>query len=500
MHQRKTPVRNCHFSPQPFKTPHTATAGTTKPSPLQYMRQADASQSHGSCRPQTKTNLKARIAMGGNRSALGTLLVSSVLALALSLPGCSKSEQSGDQAGAAAITSAGDQASGDKQTLTINANTSDPAPKQAMQDLVASFEKANPDIEVKLNLFDHEGFKTSVRNFLSTEAPDVITWFAGNRMKTFVDRGLLEDVSDLWQTGDLKSKMASALSAMTVNGKQYAIPYTSYQWGVYYRKDIFAEHGINPPKTWDEFLAVCKTLKDKDITPIAIGTKFLWTAAGWFDYLNLRINGLDFHIELMDGKVPYTDDRVKAVFAKWRELIDPGYFLQNHATYSWQEAQPFLYQGKAAMYLIGNFLIGNLPEGMPDKIDYFPFPVINDSIGPYEDAPIDTLHIPAKAKNKDAARKFLAFAAQTAQQTQMNATLGQLPLHGDATVKDDRFLQAGSQVLSAAKGLAQFYDRDTDPEMAKIGMQGFQEFMVKPDRGDQILERLEKARARIFKK
>ncbi len=55
-------------------------------------------------------------------------------------------------------------------------------------------------------------------------------------------------------------------------------------------------------------------------------------------------------------------------------------------------------------------------------------------------------------------------------------------------------------VLSESAGLAQFYDRDTPPEMAKEGMKGFQEFMVKPDREKQIRQRIERARKRIFKK
>jgi multiple sugar transport system substrate-binding protein len=54
-------------------------------------------------------------------------------------------------------------------------------------------------------------------------------------------------------------------------------------------------------------------------------------------------------------------------------------------------------------------------------------------------------------------------------------------------------------MLNAAAGTAQFYDRDTDPAMAKAGMKGFQEFMVHPDRLDKILEQLEKVRQRVFK-
>ena len=80
-------------------------------------------------------------------------------------------------------------------TLVINSNTSDPAPKAAFEQLIEKFTAENPDIEVKFNVFDHEGFKTSIRNFLTSSAPDVVTWFAGERMKTFVDRELLDELT-----------------------------------------------------------------------------------------------------------------------------------------------------------------------------------------------------------------------------------------------------------------------------------------------------------------
>ena len=54
-------------------------------------------------------------------------------------------------------------------------------------------------------------------------------------------------------------------------------------------------------------------------------------------------------------------------------------------------------------------------------------------------------------------------------------------------------------MLSTADGgIAQFFDRDAPAEMAKAGMEGFQEFMVKPERLDDILERLEKVRVRVY--
>ena len=62
---------------------------------------------------------------------------------------------------------------------------------------------------------------------------------------------------------------------------------------------------------------------------------------------------------------------------------------------------------------------------------------------------------------------------------------------------EDRFQKMGFAMLSAADGLAQFYDRDANPDMAKAGMECFQEYMVKPDSDAKIKARMEKERYRI---
>lgn len=382
--------------------------------------------------------------------------------------------------------------------LVINSDASDPAPKEAWAEIIKRFEAENPDVTVKYNLYDHEAYKTTIRNWLVTSPPDVVFWYAGNRMKTFVDRGLFEDVSDIWKDKGMMNDFKSAAPAMTINGKQWGVPYTYYQWGVYYRKDLFEQYGLAEPKTWEDLKSAAATLKQNNIAPFSIGTKYLWTAAGWFDYINMRTNGLDFHIDLMDGKVPYTDARVKKTFENWKELVEPGYYLENHASYSWQEAQPFLYNGQAAMYLIGNFITPSFPKELDGKMGFFQFPSIDPAVAMAEDAPMDTVHIPSKAKNKADARKFLEFVARVENQQLINEKMLQIPTNSKAKAKDDEFLNKGVAMLGSAAGTAQFYDRDTTPAMAKEGMKGFQEFMVKPERLDEILERLEKVRQREF--
>ena len=387
-------------------------------------------------------------------------------------------------------------------TLRItNESTNPDFQKLWKEKIIPMFEKENPDVKVEMTIYNHEDYKTAIRNFLPADPPDVVNWFSGHRMKFFVDQGLFEDVSDVWDKHDLHSQMSSARSTVTVDGKQWGVPTYYYQWGIYYRKDIFTKYGLGVPKSWADFMHVSSILKKNGVTPFAIGTKYLWTAAGWFDFLNLRVNGYDFHMALMDGTISYEDSRLDKVFDLWEELVRKNYFIENHASYSWQEGFAPLINGDAGMYLMGNFIVGEIVQAGLDrkKLGYFQFPVIDGSVRTAEDAPTNSMHIPTKAKNKTDARKLLAFISRPDINEMIATADSSLSTNNQASIPDDEFLKVGFKVLSDASGLAQFYDRDTNPELAKEGMKGFQEFMVKPDREKQIRKRIERVRKRIYK-
>jgi len=375
----------------------------------------------------------------------------------------------------------------------------DPIPLAAFEALIVDFEAANPDVDVVLQNFDHEGYKTAIRNFLTADSPDLANWYAGNRMAPFVNAGQFQDVSDVWEANGLSDSLASAKASMTIDDKQWGVPYTYYQWGIYFNKDVYKSVGVEVPATWAGFVENCTKFKAAGIDCLTTGTKALWPAAGIFDYINMRTNGYEFHMDLTAGKIAWTDDRVKATFAEWAK-IQP-YITANHAALEWEEAAALMVQGKAANYVMGNFSVGNFKEGgmTNDTLGFMVFPEITPGIPRAEEAPTDTIHIPAGAKNVDDAKKFLAFVADADVQTKLNAALNQLPTNKNSSVNaDDPFLVAGFEALSSAYALAQFFDRDAPAEMAKAGMEGFQEFMVKPDRLDAILERLEKVRGQAY--
>ena len=393
---------------------------------------------------------------------------------------------------------AGTSAMAQQRTLNYYADF-DPIPLAAFEALIADFEAANPDIDVVLQNFDHEGYKTAIRNFLTTDAPDLANWYAGNRMAPFVNSGQFMDVSDVWADNGLDESLGSAIASMTIDGKQWGVPYTYYQWGIYFNKTAYEQVGAEVPTTYDEFVANCELFAAADIDCLTTGTSALWPGAGIFDYLNLRTNGYEYHMALTSGDVAWTDDGVRETFAQWAR-IQP-YITENHAAIDWQDAATLLVQGRAANYVMGNFAVGVFKDGgMTDEtLGFMPFPTINPDVARAEEAPTDTIHIPAGATNVEDAKTFLAFVAQADVQSKLNEALGQLPINSGSTVGSDPFITAGFELLSTTPGgIAQFFDRDAPAEMAKLGMEGFQEFMVIPDNLDDILGRLEQARERIY--
>jgi len=388
-----------------------------------------------------------------------------------------------------------------KDKVFYNSYNGDPEPRAADEEIVQMFMEENPDIEVIHSIIAHEDFKQAIRAYLTASTPpDVMTWFAGNRARFFIDNDLIMDISDLWESEGWNDSYPKGFRALSsVDDQQYFVPTSWYWWAVYYRKSIFDELGLTPPETWEEFLAVCDTLKENGYTPLAIGTKYRWTTAAWFDYLNMRINGPEFHINLMLGKEKYDDPRVLEVFKYWRVLLDKGYFLEDAAAYSWSEALEPMIKGEAAMYLMGDFIRDSLPDDVEADIDFFRFPIIDPSVPIGEDAPTDGFFIAANSQHPEAAKKFLSFLGSVETQTYFAEKLGRLPTNNGV----DRSLftetqQKGMEMIDGADFVAQFYDRDTTPEMADEGMNAFMAFWDDPDSIESLLAELELTRQEIF--
>jgi len=385
--------------------------------------------------------------------------------------------------------------------VNIASNESDPEPRANAEQTVVDFE-AKSGIKPNLNITDHEAFKQQIRTFLAgNNPPDVLTWFAGNRMRFFSDRELLLPLDDLFQAEGWMTEYTEGILATSkgTDGKLYFVPTNYYWWAINYRPSLFQKAGIEVvPETWDQLLAACDQLTAAGITPFALGAKAPWPAAAWFDYLNMRVNGPEFHVQLTDGKAAYNSPEVKETFRHWRMLLDKNAFIDTYGSLEWADALTPMLNGEAAMYLMGGFITDSVPDENEADLDFFKFPKIND-VPQGEDAPTDGYFMAAKAENVDQGKAFLAYVGGEEYQTKVATELGRIAVHTAVPPETyDARIQKGLQLLQNADYIAQFYDRDTTPEMAEKGMAAFINFMRNPDDVDAILNDLDEERKRIF--
>jgi multiple sugar transport system substrate-binding protein len=379
--------------------------------------------------------------------------------------------------------------------ITVGVLTSSGVQRSMYATFAKEFEASHPDIKLTILIRSDAEYKEQMKTwFAEGKGPDILNWQGGERLYQYVRDNKVLDISHLWTDNDLEGVFSDAAKgAVSYEGKRYAIPISYYQWGFYYRHSLFEKLGVSPPKNWDEFLVVCEKLKAEGVTPITIGSQFKWPTAAWFDYLNLRINGLAFHQKLLKGSIPFTDQRVAKVFIYWKELLDKDYFVERHNGWSWQQAMPFIYHKMAGMTLIGNFFAGTLPTVLKDDFRFFRFPIIDPSMAVYEEAPLDLFMVPSYAKKNAAVDKFLLFLASKRFQQKFNATLGMISTNLTSEVSDDYFIQVGTETLNASAGVSQFFDRDANSGMASAAMQIFTDFLVNKN-ADIAIQKLEAAR------
>ncbi|WP_309114926.1 ABC transporter substrate-binding protein [Saccharothrix sp.] len=384
-------------------------------------------------------------------------------------------------------------------TVSFGNNLSDQVPKDAITAVLQAFEKES-SLKVAINTKQHEQYQEQINNYLQGRPDDVLAWFAGYRMRFFAGKGLTGDLSDVW--GKVGSGYSSALKEASTgsDGKQYLIPFTQYPWGIFYRKSVWQQRGYEVPKTLDQMVALATKMKSDGLVPIAFAQKQGWPGMGTFDQLNFRVNGYQFHVDLMAGKEDWQSPKVKEVFDTWKRLLP--FHQENALGREWQEAAQSLGQGKAGMYLLGSFLAQQFKGPDLDDLDFFPFPEINPAHGQDTvEAPIDGYMMARKPANEAGAKKLLEYlATPAAQAIYLKSDPTSIATASNADTSGYNALQKkAAQVIKEAKHITQFLDRDTDPRFASdAATNGLNAFIQNPNDVDSILKGMADQAKTIF--
>ncbi len=387
---------------------------------------------------------------------------------------------------------------GDLGEVTFGSNYSGDKPKAAMEATIAA-----TGLNVKINTVDNNTYQENFNTYVQ-QPDDVFCWFAGYRMRAFAKKGVLGDLSDIWATKT--DAAASFKDASTADGKQYLMPMYFYPWAVMYRESLWKEKGYAVPAKWDDLLALCEKMKADGITPFAAVNDGKWPQMGTFDAINCRMNGYQFHVDLMAGKESWTGDKVKAVFENWKKLLP--YYQEGVNSNQVSDGATAIADKSHGMILIGTFLTENFdptkdPEAQAiiDDISFFPFPEMNAEFGQDTvEAPIDGFLMAPKPKNEAGAKALVtALGGVAAITAYLDVNPGNIAVNsGYDTSKYSKLSKMSIELVSNAKHITQFLDRDTDPDFAaKVMGQALADFIDAPDTIDKILEDVE-AKAKTY--
>ncbi len=336
------------------------------------------------------------------------------------------------------------------------------------------FEKLHPGIQVKQvvqegNIYERQGLQSMLQG---GDPPDVFFEWGGHRVVSKVRDGYVADLTEALDQDNWRDRFhENAWHATTVDGRNYLIPNAIMVTVIYwYNTKIFAEHGIDVPKTYADLIAAMRKLKAAGVIPIFCGNRDGWPMGNWGAHILHRIVGHEHYdavLSLRPG-TSFVNAEFLRAFRAIQQWAKEGFFNPGFMAISDTDAQITFYNGKGAMHPMGNWMISGAQTDAPPGFEYdgFNLPPIEGGKG--DQTSLMALNtgymVSSKTKHFDLAIEFLKY------------------MTSDSVMK--RMLEAG--VIPSVKGLVALNAMDPHNRVALEAWQNAKEILAPPDTGYPI--------------
>lgn len=338
--------------------------------------------------------------------------------------GCSNGASSSSSAASGAASGTQSAAAGQKVTIKFYGSDSD-----YNKNIVAKFEKANPNIQVQIVPVDFDHAEQVIKTGISSGNPVDVSFFWGTQIRSFVDSNMALDLTPYLTANNNEWKntfIEKYIDAGKVNDKYYAVSYQPVIETIFYNKDVFAKYNLEVPKTWDDMMKVCETLKKNGV--FGIGD---WSGQHHqllaFAYQTMANDG---NLEdVTAGKIDFTTvNGLKDCATKLKSVYDNKYWYPGEGalTAAKDQVQAAFYQGKIAMLFDAGSNLGTYEKNASFKLGVMKFPLVKEG-GKYGvNIVTNALFVPANAAHKEEAVQFIKFYTSEAGQEETLKS-GRLP-------------------------------------------------------------------------
>ncbi|GAA1631291.1 ABC transporter substrate-binding protein [Catellatospora bangladeshensis] len=326
---------------------------------------------------------------------------------------------------------------------------------RASQEVVDAFNKTHTDVQVKFEQIPGgaEGYGKLTNAVKAGNAPDVAT-VEYAMLPDMLAQGNLQDVS-----GDITDLVRSKFPApiqelVTLGGKTWTVPLDAGAMVMFYRKDLFEQHKIAVPKTWDEFKTAAAAVKKAD--PKSRITDWNQTDSANFVSLNWQAGAKWFGIQGDSWKITLDSPESQKVAGYWQGLITEDLVTNVPA----EEVQQRKAAGQVWTQLGGAWAAGGLKAGLPDQAGKW----ASAPLPSWDAAPASAMvggssfGVSKTSKKKEAALKFITWMTTTPEAIQArlasgaSSTLPAVPELADVAAKNfDTAFFGGQDIYAVAK-------------------------------------------------
>ncbi|MDA0646147.1 MULTISPECIES: ABC transporter substrate-binding protein [Nonomuraea] len=290
----------------------------------------------------------------------------------------------------------------------------------AAESVVRAFEAAEPTVEIDTETRPGgaEG-DNIVKTRLSTgEMADVFWYNSGSLIQALNPSQTLVDL-----TGDpvLANVQESYLPVVSHQDKVYGVPAgTAAGGGILYNRKVYADLGLETPRSWAEFMANNDKVKAAGLAPVISTFKETWTSQLFVlgDFYNVQAAVPAFAAGYTANKAKYaTTPAALSGFRKLAEVHAAGLLNDGFGSATLDNGLKLLAEGKGAHYPMLTGVMPALIEQYPSvKTDIGFFGIPGDDPGTHGATVWEPAgaYIPASSEHVDAAKKFLAFIASPA--------------------------------------------------------------------------------------
>lgn len=438
-------------------------------------------------------------------------LLALILALAMTaglLAGCAGSASSSAAAGSAAQSTAqsSTSAASSDEKITLKFLNKYPEDEYVtyFEEAVKDYEAAHPNVTIDMENVSDEAIKDKLSVMAAGgEMPDIFFSWSGEYVKKFARSGLALDLTSYldaeseWKNGFLPA----FLNNSTFSGKTYGIPYRSSLIFLCYNKALFQKYSIAEPKTWDEFLAACQTLKDNGVTPIGFGDSATWWNAWWIGQLNAMLvdpDTLTADYNPETGK--FTDPAYVTAIQTLLDLNTKGFFPNNLNSTDYYQIREEFIAGKYGMIMDGTSQFSIYEEGMGDDFGFCKWPVMENAAGDQGaiTGGAEVYCVSSKCAHPEAAVDFIKFMTSLDQAKKQTSEVG-LPnaLVGGITADNSSAnLVAAYKLAESYTNIADWLDTAIDGTVASQYMSSMQEGFAGTKTAAQIMADVQAAAAK----